>query len=85
MPLNFAHPLSPEELRRKLDNAGYDLPQIDVLGAALKIDLVAILAGWAPVLARLADDLPPSLAPPPLLRLPWYRRFAHWIERNWYA
>ena len=57
------------ELRRRLDAAGYDLAAVDQLSGELKVDLVAILAGWTPTLVELMST-PPTL----VRRLPWWRR-----------
>jgi hypothetical protein len=40
------------QLRWKLETMGYDVEKIDRLAAELRIDLLEILAGWAPILVE---------------------------------
>lgn len=62
------------ELRRRLNAAGYDTEAIDRLSIELRVDLLTILAGWAPTLAEI-------LAQPPFKRLPWWQRWWRTIWR----
>ena len=58
-------PISAEDLRQRLDSAGYDIPQLERLGRALNVDLLAILAGWAHITAEMlippAEEVKPSI------------------------
>lgn len=94
MPLdqgNWAEPrkIAPAELRRRLDAEGYDTAAIDKLGLDLKVDLLAILAGWAPVLeAVMRPEVPilrgetiPVALPLPRPKGRW-RRFWDWLWRK---
>lgn len=57
--------LTAVELGWKLRDAGYDVGKIEELGSVLGVDLLEILAGWGPILARV-------LGPP--VRRPWWKK-----------
>lgn len=64
--------LNAAEVRRRLDAAGYDVPQIEGLGTTLGLDLFEFLAAWAPILV---DEVP---SPP----APWWKRFWRWCHEQ---
>jgi hypothetical protein len=61
------------ELGWRLKEAGYDVDKVEDLGRVLGIDLLEILAGWAPVLVNV-------LRPP--AKQPWWRRLWKWMTLN---
>lgn len=58
------------ELEWKLRDAGYDTDKLEELGKRLDVDLLEILAGWAPVLADI-------MATP---KASWWRRLWAWTR-----
>jgi hypothetical protein len=54
------------ELRWRLETRGYEVDKIDWLSRELKVDLLEILAGWAPVIAEVMRR--PT-------KLPWWKRW----------
>jgi hypothetical protein len=56
------------ELRRRLDEAGYDLDAIDQVGNELHIDLTEVLAAWTPTILQITQGD----------KLSWWRRFLKW-------
>jgi hypothetical protein len=60
------------ELRWRLADEGYDVEKIEELSTYLKVDLLEILAGWAPALAKVMRT--PKVS--------WWRRFLQWRKSN---
>lgn len=58
------------ELGWKLRDAGYDVGKIEELSTVLGVDVLEILAGWGPTLARV-------LGPPP--KTAWWKK---WFGRR---
>lgn len=66
--------ISAGELRRRLVASGYDVGQVDKLGQTLGVDLLPILAGWAPVLVDMMRPWQPR-------RRRWWQWW-QWIRRT---
>ncbi len=73
--------ISPEELRRRLDRAGYDVDTIDDLSQTIGVDLYPILAAWAPITAGLLFENT-SIVPIIPRRLPWWKRLWRWFRER---
>lgn len=71
--------ITPEELRQKLDKAGYDVSAIDGLGETIGVDLYPILAAWAPITAGLLIENANVIPLPIPKRIPWWKRVWKWI------
>jgi hypothetical protein len=64
--------ITPIELGWKLREAGYDPDKLIELGQIMGIDLLEILAGWAPVLVKV-------LSPQ---RMTWWEWLKSWFKRR---
>jgi hypothetical protein len=64
--------ITPIELGWKLREAGYDPDKLAELGQIMGIDLLEILAGWAPVLVKV-------LSPQ---RMTWWEWLKSWFKRR---
>ena len=73
-------PISEAELRRRLDAEGYDIPALERLGQSMGIDLLAILAGWAHILAEVVVH--PAAEPPPV-RQGFWKRVWRFLNGEW--
>jgi hypothetical protein len=64
--------LTPAEVRRRLDAAGYDVARIDGLSKDLGLDLFEFLAAWTPLLVE----------EPPPAKPAWWIRAWRWCREK---
>jgi hypothetical protein len=61
------------ELRWRLETRGYEVEKIDWLSRELKVDLLEILAGWAPVIVEvMRKPAPPA----------WWKKLLFWWRKR---